>query len=293
MSQCSSAERAWTPSSTKLFSCRSVCGCHHPPHNDGAVQTARPAWRTSFGLDEGDIRCRKGRPDHTETLVTAILIVEDEKRLAASIRRGLEGEGFAVDVALDGAEGKWFAEERDYDAIVLDIMLPELSGYEICEALREAGDWTPILMLTAKDAVDDEVRSFSTGADDFLTKPFSFAVLVARVRALLRRGSVDRPAVLHVGTLSLDPAARRCLRMEEEVELTSREFGVLEFLARQPGDVVSKRAILENVWDFAFEGDPNIVEVYMRRLRRKIDEPFGARSIETVRGAGYRLRSDA
>ena len=224
--------------------------------------------------------------------MTAILVVEDEKRLAAAIKRGLQSEGFAVDVALDGAEGLWFARERSYDLIVLDIMLPELDGHELCSKLRDDGDWTPILMLTAKDGVRDEVRSFETGADDFLAKPFSFVVLVARVRALLRRGANERPAVLEAGDLQLDPAAHRCRRRETDIELTSREFAVLEFFMRHQGDVLSKAAILDNVWDFAFDGDANIIEVYIRRLRKKIDEPFGTQSIQTVRGAGYRLAID-
>jgi DNA-binding response OmpR family regulator len=228
-----------------------------------------------------------------EKAVTSILLVEDEKSLAAAIKSGLEGEGFAVDVAFDGPEGQWFAQERSYDVIVLDILLPEVSGHEICAGLRAAEDWTPVLMLTAKNAVQDELRSFETGADDYLTKPFAFVVLVARIRALLRRGNVVRPAILQVGNLSLDPGARRCRRGETEIELTGREFSVLEFLVRHEGDALSKSAILENVWDFAFDGDPNIVEVYMRRLRKKIDEPFGAHSIETVRGVGYRLSGGA
>ncbi len=221
-----------------------------------------------------------------------VLVVEDEKRLAAAIKRGLESEGFAVDVALDGDDGEWMATENAYDVIVLDIMLPGQSGFEICAKLREARNWTPILMLTARDAPGDEVRSLDTGADDYLTKPFSFAVLVARLRALVRRGSGERPPVLSAGSLRLDQAARRCHRDGTEIALTAREFSILEFLVRRAGVVVSKAEILDNVWDFAFEGDPNIVEVYIRRLRKKIDEPFGAASIETVRGAGYRLRDD-
>lgn len=222
-----------------------------------------------------------------------ILVVEDEPKTAAAIRRGLVAEGYAVDIAPDGAEGLWLAQENPYDALILDVMLPELSGYELCARLREAGDWTPILMLTAKDGDLDEAHALDTGADDFLTKPFSFVVLLARVRALLRRGGAERPAVLECGELRLDPAAHRCWRGEAEVSLTAREFAVLEHLLRHAGDVVSKSAILENVWDFNFDGDPNIVEVYIRHLRKKIDEPFATRMIETVRGAGYRLAGDA
>ena len=222
-----------------------------------------------------------------------ILVVEDEAKTAAAIRRGLEAEGYAIDIARDGAEGLWLAEQNPYDVVILDIMLPELSGYELCARMRGVGDWTPILMLTAKDGELDEAHALDTGADDFLTKPFSFVVLLARVRALLRRGKAERPAVLCAGELRLDPAAHRCWRGEQEVPLTAREFAVLEYLLRHAGDVVSKAAILENVWDFNFDGDPNIVEVYIRHLRKKLDEPFGSRLIDTVRGAGYRLSDDA
>ena len=222
-----------------------------------------------------------------------ILVVEDEAKTAAAIRRGLEAEGYAIDIAPDDAEGLWLAEQNPYDVVILDIMLPELSGYELCARLREAGDWTPILMLTAKDGELDEAHALDTGADDFLTKPFSFVVLLARVRALLRRGKAERPAVLSAADLRLDPAAHRCWRGDAEVALTAREFAVLEYLLRHAGDVVSKAAILENVWDFNFDGDPNIVEVYIRHLRMKLDEPFASRLIETVRGAGYRLATDA
>ena len=221
--------------------------------------------------------------------MTRVLLVEDEPRLAASVRRGLESRGFAVDIATTGTDGQWLAEQDVYDVIVLDIMLPERDGFEVCANLRAAGIWTPVLMLTARDAASDEVRSLDTGADDYLTKPFAFMVLVARLRALLRRGTRERPAVLEVGPLRLDPATHRCFRGDAEIELTGREFAILEFLMRYAGQVLSKSRILEDVWDFAFDGDPNIVEVYMRRIRRKIDEPFGAHSVETVRGEGYRL----
>ncbi len=222
-----------------------------------------------------------------------ILIVEDDKRLAATVRRGLEQEGYAVDVALDGTDGRWMATEQRYDAIVLDVMLPGMNGYRLCAALREAGDWTPILMLTAKHGEYDEAEALDTGADDFLTKPFSFVVLLARLRALVRRGRAERPTVLELGDLTLDPAAHRCLRGETEIPLSPREFSVFEYLARRRGTAVSKRELLEHVWDFAFEGDDNIVEVYVRRLRRKLDEPFGRATIQTVRGVGYRLDVDA
>ena len=221
-----------------------------------------------------------------------ILVVEDDKHLARSIKRGLEAEGFAADVALDGTEGLWRAEEGEYDAIVLDIMLPGVNGYRLCAKLRDGGNWTPILMLTAKDGELDEAEALDTGADDFLSKPFSFVVLVARLRALLRRGGRERPAVLATGDLRLDPAAHRAWRGEDEVTLTSRQFALLEFLMRRSGEALSKSEILDHVWDFAFEGDPNIVEVYIRHLRKKIDEPFGRNAIQTVRLVGYRLDPD-
>ncbi|HVM40420.1 MAG TPA: response regulator transcription factor [Acidimicrobiia bacterium] len=218
-----------------------------------------------------------------------LLVVEDERRLAEGLRQGLEAEGFAVDVAFDGTDGLWMAREHPYDAIVLDIMLPGTNGYRVCATLRDEGVWTPILMLTAKEGEWDEVEALDTGADDYLTKPFSYAVLVARLRALMRRGPAERPAVLEVGDLRLDPAARRVWRGDTEVALTAREMSLLEFLARRRGQTVSKREILDHVWDDEFEGDPNIVEVYVGRLRNKLDRPFGRRQISTLRGAGYRL----
>lgn len=220
-----------------------------------------------------------------------LLVVEDEKKLAVSLKRGLEADGFAVDVALDGTDGKWMATEHDYDAIVLDIMLPGINGYQLCGQLREAGNWTPILMLTAKDGELDEAEALDTGADDFLRKPFAHVVLVARLRALLRRGQPERPVQLTAGSLRADPAQRQCWRGDDEIELTAREFAVLEYLLMNTGDVVSKQDILDHVWDYEFDGDPNIIEVYVRHLRRKIDVPFGTNSIQTVRGAGYRLVS--
>ena len=221
-----------------------------------------------------------------------VLVVEDEKRLAVGLRKGLEAEGFGVDVALDGTDGLWMAQENPYDAIVLDIMLPGVNGFKICAHLREGGDWTPILMLTAKDGEWDEVEALDTGADDYLTKPFSYAVLLARLRSLLRRGGRDRLPVLAAGDLRLDPAAKRAWRGDVEVPLTAREVSLLEFLLRRRGEVVSKREILDHVWDYDFEGDQNIVEVYVRHLRNKLDRPFDRESIETIRGAGYRLNID-
>ena len=221
-----------------------------------------------------------------------VLVVEDEVRVAAAVKRGLEAEGYAVDIAGNGTEGEWLAEQNPYDVLILDIMLPGINGYEVCAHLRAKGCWTPILMLTAKDGELDEARALDTGADDFLSKPFSFVVLLARVRALLRRGKTERPTRLEAGDLHLDPAAHRCWRSGEEVRLTAREFSVLEYLLRHAGDIVPKSAILENVWDFSFDGDPNIVEVYVRHLREKIDRPFDRTAIETVRGAGYRIATD-
>ncbi|KDN84015.1 response regulator transcription factor [Kitasatospora cheerisanensis] len=221
-----------------------------------------------------------------------VLVVEDERRLAAALQRGLRAEGFAVDLAHDGEEGLWLATEHDYDVIVLDIMLPLLNGYRVCARLRAAGDDTPILMLTAKDGELDEAEALDTGADDFLSKPFSYVVLVARLRALVRRTGRRLPQTLEFGDLAIDPARRTCTRAGAEVRLTTREFAVLECLARASGGVVSKREILERVWDSAYDGDPNIVEVHISALRRKIDAPFGRAAVGTVRGAGYRLAVD-
>jgi two-component system OmpR family response regulator len=221
-----------------------------------------------------------------------VLVVEDEARLVETVRRALTAEGFNVDVALDGADGLWAATENAYDAVVLDIMLPKLSGYRVCQQLREAGVWTPVLMLTAKDGEYDQADAFDLGADDYLTKPFSFVVLIARLRALIRRGAPERPTVLVAGDLQLDPARRRVYRGEQEVALTPREFGLLDFLLRHRGDVVTKTEILQNVWDANYDGDPNVVEVYVGYLRRKIDAPYNRKSIQTVRGMGYRLAAD-
>ncbi|HEX2355773.1 MAG TPA: response regulator transcription factor [Micromonosporaceae bacterium] len=221
-----------------------------------------------------------------------ILVVEDEPRLAEGLRVGLVADGFAVDVAPTGTDGLWLAREEPFDAIVLDLMLPGLNGHRVCHALRAEGNWTPILMLTAKDGEWDEVEGLDAGADDYLTKPFSHAVLVARLRALLRRGAPERPAMLSAGDLLLDPASRRVWRGEAELALTARELSLLEFLLRRRGEVLSKREILAHVWDFDFDGDPNIVEVYVRHLRDKLDRPFGRAAIETLRGAGYRLAAD-
>lgn len=221
------------------------------------------------------------------------LIIEDERGLAGAIADGLGAEGFVAEVAYDGTDGLWRALHESYDVIVLDIMLPGLSGYEVLKRLRHARIWTPVLMLTAKDGEYDEADALDLGADDYLSKPFSYVVLVARLRALLRRGAPARPAVLRAGDLSVDPARRRCRRGERDIELTAREFALLEYLVRHPDEVLSKTDILTHVWDEHFDGDINVVEVYVGYLRRKIDVPFGRRTIETVRGFGYRLRSGA
>ena len=221
-----------------------------------------------------------------------LLIVEDELRLASALQRGLGAEGFTVDLAHNGPDGLHAAQENSYDAVILDIMLPGLSGYRIIEALRAAENWVPILMLTAKDGEYDEADALDLGADDYVTKPFSFVVLLARLRALLRRGASPRPAVLKVGALVLDPAAHTVARRETNIELTPREFALLEYLMRRAGEAVSKAEILHHVWDAHYEGDANVVEVYVGYLRRKIDVPFGVQTVQTVRGAGYRLVPD-
>ncbi|ROQ39841.1 DNA-binding response OmpR family regulator [Frondihabitans sp. PhB188] len=218
-----------------------------------------------------------------------VLVVEDNAGLAHGLRLGLEAEGIAVDHAATGTDGLWRARENEYDVVVLDIMLPGMSGYAICRTMRDEGDWTPVIMLTAKDGEWDEIEGLDTGADDYLTKPFSFSVLLARMRALVRRGARERPTVLEAGDLRLDPASRKVFRGDEQIELTTREYAVLEFLMRHAGEVVTKRQMLDGIWDDDFEGDNNIVEVYVRHLRNKIDRPFDRESIETVRGAGYRL----
>jgi two-component system OmpR family response regulator len=218
-----------------------------------------------------------------------VLVVEDDHKIAAAVQRGLEREGFTVDVAPTGDDGWWMATEAEYDLIVLDIMLPGRNGYVLCADLRAAGNWTPILMLTAKDGDLDEAEGLDTGADDYLTKPFSFPVFVARVRALLRRANGREFGPTTVGSIQIDSSGRRVWSEGTEVELTRREFDVLEFLARRAGSVVSKDEILLGVWGFDFAGDPNIIEVHVGRLRRKLDEPLGTEHIATVRGVGYRM----
>jgi len=221
-----------------------------------------------------------------------VLVVEDDVRMAAAIRRGLRFEGIVVDVASGGEEAIRLVGATDYDAVLLDVMLPDLDGFETCRSLRAQGAWVPVLMLTARDAVEDRVRGLDGGADDYLTKPFSLAELLARMRALVRRGPGERPAVLAVGDLRLDPATHQVWRGEREIELSSREFAVLETFMRRPGQVLTQLQLLEAAWELGYEQRSNVVEVYVRYLREKIDRPFGLRSLETVRGAGYRLRKD-
>lgn len=222
-----------------------------------------------------------------------ILVVEDKVKLAAVLRRGLRKEGLAADIAATGEDAVWMAGSAPYDAVVLDVMLPGIDGFETCRRLRSQAVWAPVLMLTARDRVDDRVAGLDAGADDYLTKPFAFRELLARLRALVRRGAVERPAVLAVDDLRLDPAARRVWRGEAEVFLSQKDFAILEALMRHRGEVLSRLDLLECAWDRAYENRSNIVDAYIRRLREKVDRPFGRESIETVRGAGYRLREEA
>jgi two-component system OmpR family response regulator len=221
-----------------------------------------------------------------EDLRMRVLIVEDDLRMASLLRRGLTGEGLAADVAANGEDALWLAQAHPYDAIVLDVMLPGLDGFETCRRLRGDGVWVPVLMLTARDAVEDRVVGLDSGADDYLVKPFAFAELLARLRALARRAEGERPAVLVVGDLRLDPATREVWRGDAAIVLSSKEFALLEIFMRRPGQVISRLDLIEHAWDFAYENRSNVVDVYIRRLRRKI----GADAVETVRGAGYRLR---
>ncbi len=221
-----------------------------------------------------------------------VLVVEDDVKMSGLLQRGLHADGLTVDVARDGATALLLASATEFDAIVLDVMLPDQDGFEVCRTLRTDGVWTPVLMLTARDSIDDRVRGLDTGADDYLTKPFSFAELTARLRALARRGPVERPSVLTVGDLQLDPATHDVRRGDVEITLSAREFALLETFMRRPGRVMDRYALLEHAWDYDYERRSNVVEVYVRYLREKVDRPFGVTSIETVRGAGYRLRTD-
>jgi two-component system OmpR family response regulator len=221
-----------------------------------------------------------------------ILVVEDELKMAALIRRGLSEEGLSADVATTGEQGLLMAETHEYDAIVLDVILPGMDGFATCRRMREEGIWSPVLMLTARDAIEDRVSGLDGGADDYVTKPFSLAELSARLRALVRRGASERPALIEVGDLRIDPASRQVWRGEREIELSAREFALLEAFMRRPGFVLSRTQLIEQAWDYDYEHRSNIIEVYIRYLRSKIDRPFDVESIETVRGAGYRLRKD-
>jgi two-component system, OmpR family, response regulator len=226
-----------------------------------------------------------------------ILIVEDSAKMARLLKKGLQRQGYAVDVVSSGQDAVWMATENDYDAIVLDVILdahgPAIDGFEVCRRLRTAGRWAPVLMVTARDAVADRVHGLDAGADDYLTKPFSLDEVLARLRALMRRPVSGRPAVLTLGDLSLDPACHEVVRGGSVIELTPTEFALLEYFMRRPGDVLTRAALVEHVWDFAYDGDPRIVNVYIRSLRGKIDRPFQRASLETVRGLGYRIRDDA
>jgi two-component system OmpR family response regulator len=221
-----------------------------------------------------------------------VLIVEDEVKMAGLIRRGMREEGLAADVAIRGEDALWMADSTPYDAIVLDVMLPGIDGFETCRRLREKGIWAPVLMLTARDAIEDRVAGLDTGADDYLTKPFSFIELLARLRALARRGHVERATVLTVGDLNLDPAGRRVWRDQTDISLSAKEFALLETFMRHAGQVLDRLQLLEHAWDYEYENRSNVIDVYVRYLREKIDRPFGVDSLETVRGAGYRLRAD-
>jgi two-component system OmpR family response regulator len=221
-----------------------------------------------------------------------LLIVEDDVKLAALLRRGLGSEGAAVDLARNGEDALWMAAANPYDAVVLDVMLPGIDGFETCRRLRDQGVWAPVLLLTARDSVEDRVAGLDGGADDYLTKPFSFAELSARLRAVVRRGGKERPAVLAAGGLRLDPATRRAWRGDSEIQLSAKEFALLEVFMRNPGDVLTRLDLLDRAWDFSYENRSNVIDVYVRYLREKVDRPFGVETIETVRGAGYRLRDD-
>jgi two-component system OmpR family response regulator len=221
-----------------------------------------------------------------------VLLVEDDVPMAAALRRALKSAGVIADVAINGTDAQWMVRAGEYDAMILDVMLPDVDGFETCRRLREDGVWVPILMLTARDNVEDRVRGLDGGADDYLTKPFSLAELLARLRALARRPAMERPAVIEVGNLRLDPGSRQVWRGEHDIELSAREFSLLEAFMRGPGQVFSQEQLLDAAWDFGYEHRSNVVEVYVRYLREKIDRPFGVESIETVRGMGYRLRKD-
>lgn len=225
--------------------------------------------------------------------VMRLLVVEDDARMAAMLRRGLTEDGYSVDLTGDGREAVWQATEVDYDAVVLDLMLPGIDGFEVCRQLREADRWAPVLMLTARTDVADRIRGLDGGADDYLAKPFSFRELTARLRALIRRGAAPRPSILSAGTLRLDPGTRAAWRGEVLLDLSAKEFALLEFFLHHPDEVLTRTAILEHVWDFAYDGVSNVVDQYVGYVRRKIDRPFHVEQLETIRGAGYRLRRES
>jgi two-component system OmpR family response regulator len=231
------------------------------------------------------------RPAYGESV--RVLVVEDELRMAALLKRGLQEDGYVVDITATGTDAVWQAGEFDYDVVLLDLMLPGVDGVEVCRQLRQIGRWVPVLMLSARDGVDDRVRGLDAGADDYLAKPFSFAELSARVRALIRRGAIERPTELQVADLRLDPASRQAWRGDTELELSAKEFALLELFLRHPDEVLTRTRILEHVWDFAYDGVSNVVDQYVLYLRRKVDRPFGVEQLETVRGAGYRLRAES
>jgi two-component system OmpR family response regulator len=225
-------------------------------------------------------------------IAVRVLVVEDESRMASVLRRGLAENGFAVDVTGSGEDGLWLAGDQHYDVLVLDLGLPDIDGLTMLRRLREAQRWVPVLLLTARDAVQDRVTGLDGGADDYLTKPFAFPELLARLRALIRRGARERPSVLAVGDLTLDPASRQVCRAGTPIAVTAKEFALLECFMRAPGEVLSRAQLIERVWDFSFDRDSNLIEVYIGYLRAKIDRPYGRRSLETVRGAGYRIRDE-
>ena len=260
--------------------------------NDGAGEAAASIWTLSLHVGMATMAARFGEALRRVEWEAAmrLLVVEDDERLAMLLRRALEEDGYAVDVAADGVDALWLGTENDYDAVVLDGMLPGLDGVDVLRRWRGAQRWAPVLMLTARTGLGDRVAGLDAGADDYLTKPFQFAELSARLRALVRRGAGERPAILQVGDLVLDPAARRVTRGGRWIELTGKEFGLLELLMRRRGEVLSRTQILEHVWDFAYDPSSNVVDQYIGALRRKLDRPFGRDDVQTVRGAGYRLR---
>ena len=276
--------------------CSLVTGCATRP-SEGVQRLGRiPTWNDSpdshlrpAKVTTDTYSCSRVRGSQT----MRVLVVEDEEKMATLIRRGLADKGMAVDVCERGEDALWRATATVYDAIVLDVMLPGIDGFETCERLRAQGVWSPVLMLTARDGVEDRVAGLDRGADDYLTKPFSFTEFSARLRALARRGQGERPAILEVGSLRLDPAGRRVWRADREIPLSAKEYAVLEVFMRRPDEVLTRFQLLEAAWDDEYENRSNVIDVYVRYLREKIDRPFGCGSLETVRGAGYRLRSDA